>query len=546
MFDHLLIGLSGIKAANQSILVTGQNITKADIPLYHRLMPVLATTKYGPGVVYSDTIREQDTVIEKQFYNINEYKSYYNTILQYTSNIESIIISGDIENKLNNIYNSISQASINRVKLYELISNIDILSHSINNIYNQLYDIRNSISYQIEQYIGQINNYINNISQYNHNRTVNHEYSINDDIDKLLMNLTEIIDIRFIENQHGINILTEDGIPLVLADKSYQIQKNFIGTNIILSNSIDTIKINYGKLGALLYLYNEYIPKIFNVLDSNISELIRTFNHINATGIGSLGEYTSTSSSIPVLDIYSPLSTQNLPYDIFPGNLIISVTDTNTNNRNNYSISVDPNTQSLYDISNLLSSIPGIIATANSNAGLLTISSLPGYRFDFAGRDTIPPSSGSVSNPDSAGILSALGINGIFDGYNASTIRLRQQFIDNPYLIATSKTGEIANTDNLSRFFNTRQKSLFTQDNIISNMQKLISDIASFIVTTRDTYDHSQVTYNEIFTKLQETIGVDTNEEFIKLINYQKMLESSSKYISIINETYDTLLRILD
>jgi flagellar hook-associated protein FlgK len=314
---------------------------------------------------------------------------------------------------------------------------------------------------------------------------------------------------------------------------------------IYLDNGIGNVNITYGKLGALLYLYNQYIPKIKNELNSIVSDFIRNINQIQATGLGAAGEYDSAVSHIAVPDVNAPLASQNLPLEIFEGDITISITDTNLSTRNNYTIHINPNIDSLYDISNMLSSIPGVSSSVNPLSGLITINALPGFRFDFAGRDTSPSTNSSVTNPDTAGLLSALGINGIFDGYNADTIKIQQQFIDNPNLFALSKTGEMGNNDNLIRLLNSFKSSIFTHNNFTQNTTNLISNIGNFGFSLKNMKNYSNEEYNATRIKLNEIIGVDTNEEFINLLSFQRALESSSKYISIVNRLFDSLLDML-
>lgn len=546
MFTPLLIGLSGIRAANQSILTSGHNIANADVSLYHRIDPILTTSEYESGVKLSHKLRIQDDILQNQLYdNINK-KSFNETILQYMPIVESYATTADILQKIDDVYSNISRYSIDRANIHDLLSSIDIAVRSIHDISTNILNLRNNIGGIIDKHVNQINENLRHIADFNLRHSKSTDFFISDNIDSKIKDISEIIDIKLIDYKDGVNLLTAEGSPLVLGDSYYQIDASYTGSNIFLSNTFGTINTRHGKLGALLFLYNDFLPRLHNLLNNISSEFIRSFNHVNATGIGRSGELTTVSSTIPVPDINAPLASQNLPYNIYSGHLVVSVTDIGNNTRTNYTINIDPSTQSLLDISNFLSSIPGIASTVSSQSGLITINSLPGFRFDFAGRDTVPPSSGPISDSDTAGILSALGINGLFEGYNADTIRLRQQFIDNPFLLSSSRTGEAGNTDNLVRFLQIRDKSIFTGKNIEDSIKDLLSNIGSFINTSRNDYDFTNTIYNEVYTKLQEVIGVDTNEEFTKILVFQKMLQSSSKYISIVNNIFDTLLGMLD
>jgi len=546
MFTHLLIGLSGIRAANQSILVSGHNVANADTSLYHRIDPILTTSKYESGVLLGHKLRLQDNVLQNQLYDKANKKFYSDTIFRYVSIVESYMANADILQKIDNIFSNISRYSVDRTNIYDLLSSVDIAAKSIHNFFTNLSNIRNNLRSIMEEHVNQINNTIRHIADFNSQRSKSTDFLISENIESKIEDISEMIDIKLVDYKDGINLLTAEGAPLVLGDNYYQLELNYAGSNIYLSNIFGSLNVSYGRLGALLFLYNDYLPRIQSILNSISSEFIRSFNHINATGISRSGELITATSTIPVPDIAAPFASQNLPYNIFTGELVISVTDNVDNTRTNYTINIDPNIHSLLDISNFLSSIPGISSSVSSQSGLITINSLPGFRFDFAGRDTVPPSSGPISNSDTAGILSALGINGLFEGYSADTIRLRQQFIDNPSLLASSRTGETGNTDNLTRFLETRNRSVFTGKNIEESLNDLLSSIGSFINTYRQDLDYTNKIYDETYTKLQEIIGVDTNEEFIKILGFQRMLQSSSKYISTVNNIFDTLINMLD
>lgn len=538
MFDQLLIGLSGITAANQSSLVIGQNIAKSNMPHYHRKISRLSTAPYGHGTIYSYTHRATDYILQNQLYAKLSKISYHEELDKYYTQIESYISNGDFVNKLNKVYNLLSQITVNKYKLNDLISVMNDLALSIQYTSEALDRIKVNIESQITAYAEQINNYLDTFSKQNY---------LLDNKDEILENLSILLDTKplILHDGNISNILTSNGLPLILDNKTYNLRVQHNNSNIYLQNDIGNVNITSGKLGALLYLYNHYIPKIKNEFNSIVSDFIRNINQIQATGLGAAGEYDSAVSHIAVPDVYAPLSSQNLPLEIFEGDITISITDTNLSTRNNYIIHINPNVDSLYDISNLLSTLPGISSSVNPLSGLITINALQGYRFDFAGRDTLPSTNASVAYPDTAGLLSALGINGIFDGYNADTIKVQQRFIDNPGLFAVSKTGEKGNNDNINYFMNSFESSLFTHNNLTQSMSNIVTNIGNFGLSLKNNTKYVKEEYDDTRSRLNEIIGVDINEEFINLLSFQKMLESSSKYISIVNRLFDPLFDMI-
>jgi flagellar hook-associated protein 1 FlgK len=330
---------------------------------------------------------------------------------------------------------------------------------------------------------------------------------------------------------------------LVLDNTSYDLYTTTTNYNIIINNNLGNYQFIGGKLGALIDIYNNYIPALRNEINSTITEIIRDINHVQATGLGSSGEFTELQSSVPVYDINQPLNSLNLPFDIRIGTLTISVSDSNSS-RINYIINIDPNNQSLNDIASVFSAIPGLMATVDATTGLLTIRSLPGYKFDFAGRDTIPPSNSGVTNTDTAGILSALEINPIFVGYDISNLSLSSEIDTNFARFSVGLTGYPGDNANINRFLSLRQQPLFSSDNVFSRMDRFIGNLGAAVAVSQKQSESANIQYDVTYKELQDIVGVSTNEEFTRLLIFQRLFQASSKYIATINNLFDSILQM--
>src|SRR5207237_867404 len=106
-------------------------------------------------------------------------------------------------------------------------------------------------------------------------------------------------------------------------------------------------------------------------------------------------------------------------------------------------------TQSLQDVAGALSAVPGLNAVVDSASGTMRVLALPGFAFDFAG-DT-----STGANPDTAGILSALGLNSLFTGTIPGGLDVRSELLQDPSQLALSTTGAAGDGSNLSRLLAT-------------------------------------------------------------------------------------------
>jgi flagellar hook-associated protein 1 FlgK len=48
-----------------------------------------------------------------------------------------------------------------------------------------------------------------------------------------------------------------------------------------------------------------------------------------------------------------------------------------------------------------------------------------------------------------------------------------------------------------------------------------------------------------LFGQEQSVAGVDTNEELVHLLDYQRMIEGASKYLGVVNDSLDEIMNII-
>jgi len=155
-------------------------------------------------------------------------------------------------------------------------------------------------------------------------------------------------------------------------------------------------------------------------------------------------------------------------------------------------------------------------------------------------------SSPVISQPDSANLLAGLGINGLFKGVSATDIAARPEFSTDPSLLAASRTGQSGDTTNLTKFGALRDTTFFGGVRTISQE---FSDIAASIGTDVSSLNSRQTSQAGLLQSLvnqeQAVVGVDINEETVKLLDYQKSVQAASKYIAVVNEALASILAIL-
>jgi flagellar hook-associated protein 1 FlgK len=153
----------------------------------------------------------------------------------------------------------------------------------------------------------------------------------------------------------------------------------------------------------------------------------------------------------------------------------------------------------------------------------------------------------TIANSDTAGLLPALGINTLFQGNTALDLQVAPGILNNPSQLAAAQTP--GGTDNLNL-----QKMLALQN---ANLPALdgtnFSDFYSQLMTNTgqqiSVLQARQTSMNSMMQQLtqqQSTVsGVDINDETAKLMEYEQLFESMSKYVATSKQAVESLLQII-
>lgn len=152
---------------------------------------------------------------------------------------------------------------------------------------------------------------------------------------------------------------------------------------------------------------------------------------------------------------------------------------------------------------------------------------------------------------DSADFGGSFGINKFFDGKDASDIRLREEFINDPSLIRASKTPSSGDNTVANEILQLQFKEINfyvnnqTTFNTISGFYREITAyIATQTQTTSDKKDSFETILNSIEKEYYSLSGVNLDEELINLEKFQRGYQANAKVISTINAMLDALFAI--
>jgi flagellar hook-associated protein 1 len=151
-----------------------------------------------------------------------------------------------------------------------------------------------------------------------------------------------------------------------------------------------------------------------------------------------------------------------------------------------------------------------------------------------------------TSQPDTSGILTALGINTAFTGSTGEDLAVNPALLANGTLVAGSRTGQSGDGTNLQRLLNSaNQPVLVSGTQTIGEFYAgIVGTVGSQVQQATNQQTAQQALGQELQTQQQGVSGVDENEQLINMLQFQRGFQLGASYISAVNQTLDSLINI--
>ncbi len=434
LLNALSIAKSGLFTNQYLINIHGQNIASANNADYTKKNTTLEATTpisnispgaIGTGVKITDISRVIDQFLEVQINKNNSDVGNWDIVDKYLQQVESIFNNtetGSLNDSFNDFWNAwldLSNNPSDSATRMALLEKSETLNDFIHNGYSQLRSIESTVETEIKGTVDQVNTIIKNIADLNQSISSseiggNNANDLRDSRDKLVKELSTIIDISYVEEENNqFNIFLNNGTSLVagifyneLAAKgdaqtgnlSSIFWTNGKGDEI---NITDTIR--NGELKGLLYTRDELLSDYKERLNNLANSLIQEVNQIHSQGVG-LNTFSQVLGTVRAENSDIPFEYSGIASDVTKGNLKLIVFDPQGNPASVTNITIDDNINSLSEFSDEINNknIANISSAVVDNK--LQITADNNYTFGFA--------------DDETGILSALGINTFFQGKN--------------------------------------------------------------------------------------------------------------------------------
>jgi flagellar hook-associated protein 1 FlgK len=152
-----------------------------------------------------------------------------------------------------------------------------------------------------------------------------------------------------------------------------------------------------------------------------------------------------------------------------------------------------------------------------------------------------------IGQPDTAGILPALGLGTLFTGAGALDIRVNDKVMADPTQFAAARSGMPGDGSNLARMIAVRDQPLLGNgtQSLRDGYAALVTDVASSVQNLSERQSHQELLGQRLEAERQSISGVDTNEEMVKMVQFQRSFQMAAKYINVVSQTLDELARIV-
>jgi flagellar hook-associated protein 1 len=296
--------LSGLDSAKQALAaqqfalsITQRNVANANNEAYTRQDAVFEdVSEFGGATVGVQTSRDQyiDYRISQELQSLGKQQTTYSA-LQQVDVIFNENSGQGLQKALSEFFNSFSSLSVNPEDLNlrrQVLSKASILTAEFHRLNSGLQQLQASTDSSVKSAVDEINSIASRIATLNKQMppasgTVQ-AFAIRDERQKLLENLSSLIDLSYYESESGsLVVMTRQGGLLVSGEDNFPLDaaplagSNFLGVQLAGADITSTIQ--SGKLGGLIEVRNK-IAGYIGSLDDMAAAMAERVNEQHALG----------------------------------------------------------------------------------------------------------------------------------------------------------------------------------------------------------------------------------------------------------------------
>lgn len=574
IFSTLNIAASSLKTQQQAINVVSNNISNVNTPGYSRQTPTLGTAvaekldgfNFGRGVQLSDIRRAVDPFLIRAQANNGSQFTFSNTVEQGLNAVESVFGSlgtPGLATNLDAFFQAFQQLANNpqdTAQRFNIRARAQDIINELSGMRSQLVTAQTSADASIDQSISQTNQLLDQIASLNNQirtREVgnnNQANDLRDQRDLAANNLAKLLPVQVVNGANGEFLIQTKGGDLLVQDTTaHHLARGGVGPSgfpsIVIQNTNTVVQglDQGGKIGGFLALRDSQLNSYITQVDSIAANLTFGVNQLHASGAGLTLPATVASGQVATdpngattavnLDTNVPFASQ-----IVTGAFKVHVYDSTgaPAPAGGTTIAITAGTTTLAQVAANLNAVAGITASVDAT-GHLAINAAAGNTIGFSN--------------DTSNFLAAYEVNSFFHGGNASDIAIASNIAADGNNIAAGAIdmatslhppggnnialGILGLQDKAIAFDGTSSSSLHNRSTNLSSQYGTDVATAKQNRTFREAESQSLVSQRQAFS------GVNTDEELVAMIKFQRAYQASAKVIQTSNTMMDSLMGLI-
>lgn len=564
IFGFIQQSAAALRVAEIGMQIVGNNVANVNTPGYIRQELLQQTAiglkigslTLGYGVRATGVVGKVDNYLTEQMRNalselsrtqaLTDTYTEYESIFQELSSEDISTAMSDFTNAFSDLANQPGSDSLRSL----VIERGNNLTDDIKDFRQRMLDVGKNFDKKIRVAASEVNRITKEIAAINvrvatveaGGTTGTEAVGLRDDRMVLLNELATYLDIRVQETPTGTatvflggDYLVSDGFSRdVKAQQS--VESGQFNTELLLIDTDAPLQIKGGSIGGLIESRDKIIQGTLDEFDDYVAQMIDRVNSIHSQGQGTKG-FSDITSSRSVSSSSTELENAGLPRPVENGSFQIQTHDSVSGLSKTYNIPIDmdglgSDTNLLMLVDSINNSVGGLTAAVTDDNRLSITSESETITFSFQN--------------DTSGVLNALGINTFFSGEDAFNISVNEVLKNDPSLLAASNEGVGRTTGNavkLSEAIDAPVEEWGGKSvrDLYEGMAVRLTQEASAMTTRNEGYRNY---YSSLESKHLGISGVSLDEEAVKLINYQRAYQASSRVIATSNELLGYLMEL--
>lgn len=544
------IGLSGLRAAQNALSTSSNNITNVYTDGYSRQLTLLGESgsegSLGTGVSVDGIQRQYNQYISTQLNQADSRQSALETYDTQISQIDDLLADSDsgLNSLMQDFFSSLEDLSgspADSAAREGVLGTAQSLVAQFKSYDNYLSDMQDGVNSQVGDVVSQVNDLSDQIADLNKQitlaraRTGEEPNSLLDQRDKLVSDMSQLVDVDVtVQDGSTYQVSLSNGLPLVAGNKSYDLaavtdEEDPSRVTIGYRNAVGAVKqidesvIQGGELGGLLSFRSETLDGAQNKLGQLAVTLAGSFNAMQEQGFDLDGDAGESFFSMGSPGVQSNTSNS--------GDAVMSIRYTGDD------AVADGDTRSYADVTaddyRLTYQADGSYQLENLTSGdVSTISPNADGDLVFGGVSITP--SGTPAEGDAF----------LVQPTRNAAQGLEIAFTDTSLFAAAGSasggTGDNANALNLLDLQN--QKLVSGKATFNGAYASLVSDVGNQTSITEANLATQEGLRDQLYAYQQADSGVNLDEEYANLMKYQQYYTANAKVIDAGTSVLDTIL----